>query len=60
MSEEQVSALMGSPSDVRTQTYGVAWTWAHLDPRVGSARAVSVVFRDGQVVYGAGVPEGFK
>ncbi len=60
MSQDQVSALMGSPTDVRTQTYGEAWTWAYLNPRTSSARAVSVVFRDGRVVYGSGVPEGFK
>ena len=60
MTEDQVSELMGPPTDVRTQTYGVAWTWAYLNPREGSARAVSVVFRDGRVVYGAGVPESLK
>jgi len=60
MTEDQVSAVMGPPSDVRTQTYGVTWTWAYLNPRQGSARGVSVAFRDGRVVYGAGVPESFK
>ena len=60
MTEEQVTALMGPANDVRTQTYGVAWTWAYINPREGSARAVSVTFRDGLVVYGAGVPETFK
>jgi outer membrane protein assembly factor BamE (lipoprotein component of BamABCDE complex) len=60
MTQDQVLALMGPPSDVRTQTYGVAWTWAYLNPREGSARVVSVAFREGRVVYGAGVPESFK
>jgi hypothetical protein len=60
MTEDQVSTLMGSPTGVTTQSYGVVWNWAHLDPRTDSARAVSVVFRDGQVVSGAGVPESFK
>jgi outer membrane protein assembly factor BamE (lipoprotein component of BamABCDE complex) len=60
MTEDQVSALMGPPTNVLTQTYGVAWTWAYHNPREGSDRAVSVVFRDGRVLYGAGVPESFK
>jgi len=60
MTEDQVSSLMGQPTSVRTQSDGVTWSWAHLDPRVDSARAVSVGFRDGRVVYGAGVPESFK
>jgi hypothetical protein len=60
MTEDEVTALMGPPTDVRTQTYGVAWTWSYLNPRVGSARGVSVVFREGRVVYGAGVPSTFE
>jgi SmpA / OmlA family len=60
MSEEQVSEVMGPPTDVRTQTYGVAWTWAYNNPREGSARVVSVVFRDGRVVNGPGIPESFR
>lgn len=60
MTEDQVSTLMGPPSHVRTHTYGVTWTWAYVNPREGDARAVSVGFRDGQVVYGAGVPTSFK
>ena len=51
---------MGPPSDVRTQPYGVAWTWSYINPREGSARGVSVAFREGRVVYGAGVPESFR
>ena len=60
MTEEQVSAVMGPPTAMRTQTSGVTWTWAYLNPREGSARAVSAEFRDGRVVYAPGVPEGFK
>ena len=60
MTEDQVSSLMGPPTSKLTQSDGVTWNWAHLDPRVDSARAVSVGFRDGRVVYGAGVPESFK
>ena len=60
MTEDEVSALMGPPSDVRTQTYGVTWTWAYINPLEGSARATSVGFRDGRVVYRPGVPESFK
>jgi hypothetical protein len=60
MTEDQVSALMGPPTAMRTQSGGVTWTWAHVDPRVDSARAVSVGFREGRVVYGAGVPQSFK
>lgn len=60
MSEEQVTTLMGPPTEARTQTYGLAWSWAYHNPREGSARAVSVVFRDGRVVNGPGVPESFQ
>lgn len=59
MSEQQVTALMGPPTDVRTQTYGVAWSWAYDNPSKGSARATSVVFRDGLVVSSPGVPQSF-
>ncbi len=60
MTEDEVTTLMGPPTDVRTQTYGVAWTWTYLNPRAGSARSVSVAFRDGRVVYGPGVPASFQ
>ena len=60
MTEGEVTALMGPPTDVRTKPYAVTWTWAYVNPREGSARAVSVGFRDGRVVFGAGVPESFK
>ena len=59
MSEDQVTALMGAPSSVREQPWGATWTWAYVQPRDGSARAVSVGIGDGRVVYGPGVPASF-
>jgi outer membrane protein assembly factor BamE (lipoprotein component of BamABCDE complex) len=60
MSQDQVSALMGSPTGVRTRDEGAVWTWTYLNLRTGSARSVSALIRDGRVVDGPAVPEGFR
>lgn len=60
MSQDQVSALMGSPTGVRTRDEGAVWTWTYLNPGTGSARSVSALIRDGHVVDGPAVPESFR
>lgn len=60
MTADEVSALMGPPSVKRMHPFGETWTWATMNPREGSARAVSVSLRDGRVIYGPGVPQSFE
>ena len=60
LTQEQVEALMGSPTDVRTREQGAVWTWTYLNAASGQARAVSVVMRDGRVVDAPGVPLAFR
>lgn len=59
MSEQEVTALMGSPYLVTSQKNGVTWVWSYADAFAG-AKSVSVVFRDGKVVEPPPIPSSFK
>lgn len=60
MTADEVSALMGPPTARREQPFGETWTWAYMNPREGSARAVSVGLHDGRVIFGPGVARSFE
>lgn len=59
MAQQQVTALMGAPTDVRKRDESEVWTWTYLNPATGAARSVSAVLHDGHVVEAPGVPLGF-
>lgn len=60
MTQQEVTALLGPPNNVRSTAEGVTWAWAHVNMMAGSTRSVSVVFRDGKVVSAPQVPESFR
>lgn len=60
MTQQEVTALMGTPNNVTARADGTVWVWARVDMLAGQTRTASVVFRDGRVISVPDVPDSFK
>lgn len=59
MSEQEVTAIMGSPYLVKSESGKLTWVWSYADTFSG-VKMVSVVFNDGKVVEPPPIPSSFK
>lgn len=59
MTEQDVTAIMGSPYLVKSESGKLTWVWSYADAFAG-AKSVSVVFVDGKVAEPPPIPASFK
>lgn len=59
MNEQDVTAIMGAPYLVSSQTGGVIWVWSYADAFMG-VKTLKITFVDGKVTEVPPIPTSFR
>ena len=59
MAEQEVLALLGTPTETKSAPEGLVYAWTHVNGMTGSVKTVSLVMKDGVVVSAPVVPAGY-